>query len=67
MQTRANTKTLAELGLTAKQGGNVRVTGLSVDSRDVKEGHLFFALPGTKVHGAEYPVCNPDAGRCDPD
>lgn len=54
MQTRAKTKTLAELGLTAKQTGEVRVTGLSVDSRDVKEGHLFFALPGTKVHGAEY-------------
>lgn len=54
MQTRAKTRTLAELGLTSKQGGDVRITGLSVDSRDVKEGHLFFALPGTKVHGAEY-------------
>ena len=54
MQTRAKTRTLAELGLTARQGQDIRVTGLSVDSRDVKEGHLFFALPGTKVHGAEY-------------
>ncbi len=54
MQTRARTKTLAELGLTARQADGVRVTGLSVDSRDVKEGHLFFALPGTRVHGAEY-------------
>jgi UDP-N-acetylmuramoyl-L-alanyl-D-glutamate--2,6-diaminopimelate ligase len=54
MQTRAKTKTLAELGLTARQGADVRVTGLSVDSREVKEGHLFFALPGTRVHGAEY-------------
>ena len=54
MQTRAKTKTLAELGLTARDAGGVRVTGLSVDSRDVKEGHLFAALPGTRVHGAEF-------------
>lgn len=54
MQTRAKTKTLAELGLTARDAGAVRITGLSVDSRDVEEGHLFAALPGTKVHGAEF-------------
>ncbi len=54
MQTRAKTKTLAELGLTAKSAGDVRITGLSVDSRDVEPGHLFAALPGTKVHGAEF-------------
>lgn len=54
MQTRAKTRTLAELGLTAKVAGEVRVTGLSVDSRDVKEDHLFAALPGTKVHGGEF-------------
>lgn len=54
MQTRAKTKTLAELGLTARDASEVRITGLSVDSREVKEGHLFAALPGTKVHGAEF-------------
>ena len=54
MQTRAKTKTLAELGLTSTNASDARVTGLSVDSRDVKEGHLFAALPGTKVHGAEF-------------
>ncbi|NNE78852.1 MAG: UDP-N-acetylmuramoyl-L-alanyl-D-glutamate--2,6-diaminopimelate ligase [Silicimonas sp.] len=54
MQTRAKTKTLAELGLTATNASDVRITGLSVDSRDVKEGHLFAALPGTNVHGAEF-------------
>ena len=54
MQTRARTKSLVELGLTARNASDVRVTGLSVDSRDVREGHLFFALPGTKVHGAEF-------------
>ncbi|MDJ0640140.1 MAG: UDP-N-acetylmuramoyl-L-alanyl-D-glutamate--2,6-diaminopimelate ligase [Paracoccaceae bacterium] len=54
MQTRARTKTLAELGLTVAGGSEVRITGLSVDSRDVKEGHLFAALPGTRVHGGEF-------------
>ena len=54
MQTRAKTKSLVELGLTARNASNVRITGLSVDSREVKDGHLFFALPGTNVHGAEF-------------
>ncbi|WP_372611081.1 UDP-N-acetylmuramoyl-L-alanyl-D-glutamate--2,6-diaminopimelate ligase [Aquicoccus sp.] len=47
-------KTLTELGLTARGGREARVTGLSVDSRDVKDGHLFAALPGTRVHGGEF-------------
>ncbi len=54
MQTRARMKSLAELGLTVPGGADVRITGLSVDSREVKEGHLFAALPGVKVHGAEF-------------
>ncbi|MGI9394491.1 MAG: UDP-N-acetylmuramoyl-L-alanyl-D-glutamate--2,6-diaminopimelate ligase [Boseongicola sp.] len=48
------TKTLVELGLTARNASDVHVTGLAVDSREVKQGHLFFALPGEKVHGAEF-------------
>ncbi|HHL22323.1 MAG TPA: UDP-N-acetylmuramoyl-L-alanyl-D-glutamate--2,6-diaminopimelate ligase [Aliiroseovarius sp.] len=48
------TKSLAQLGLTARGGAEARVTGLSVDSRDVRPGHLFAALPGTRVHGAEF-------------
>ncbi len=32
----------------------MRITGLSVDSRDVRPGHLFAALPGTRTHGAEF-------------
>jgi len=54
METRAKTKTLAQLGLTARNASEVRVTGLAVDSREVKEGFLFAALPGTRVHGAEF-------------
>ncbi|MDH5797096.1 MAG: UDP-N-acetylmuramoyl-L-alanyl-D-glutamate--2,6-diaminopimelate ligase [Paracoccaceae bacterium] len=54
MGAQAKTKSLAELGLTARDGMEARVTGLSVDSRTVKPGHLFAALPGTKVHGGEF-------------
>lgn len=54
MEPRVKSKLLTELGLTAKNSGDVRVTGLSVDSRDVKPGHLFAALPGENVHGAEF-------------
>ena len=54
MQTRAKTKSLSELGLTARNAGDVRISGLAVDSRDVKAGYLFCALPGTQVHGGEF-------------
>ena len=30
------------------------ITGLSVDSREVRPGHIFAALPGSRVHGAEF-------------
>ncbi|SHF80473.1 UDP-N-acetylmuramoylalanyl-D-glutamate--2,6-diaminopimelate ligase [Litoreibacter ascidiaceicola] len=45
---------LNELGLTAQGGAEAEVTGLSVDSRLVKPGHLFAALPGSNMHGAEF-------------
>ena len=48
------TKNLTELGLTARGGRNPLVTGLAVDSRDVEDGSLFFALPGSKLHGGEF-------------
>lgn len=51
---RVGTKTLSDLGLTAVRGGDVQITGISVDSRTVEPGHLFAALPGTNVHGAEF-------------
>ena len=50
----AQAKTLSELGLTATAGKNPKITGLAVDSREVKEGFLFAALPGTRVHGATF-------------
>lgn len=48
------TKSLAELGLTAQGGREARITGISVDSRQVRPGHLFAALPGTRVHGGDF-------------
>jgi UDP-N-acetylmuramoyl-L-alanyl-D-glutamate--2,6-diaminopimelate ligase len=54
MGTRADGRILSELGLAAPAGRDVRVTGLAVDSRDVREGFLFAALPGARVHGGEF-------------
>ena len=47
-------KSLAELGLRAQSGREAQITGLAVDSREIKPGYLFAALPGAKVHGAEF-------------
>lgn len=47
-------KTLTELGLTAQAGREAQITGLTVDSRAVKPGDLFAALPGVAVHGATF-------------
>ncbi|MFN3146825.1 MAG: UDP-N-acetylmuramoyl-L-alanyl-D-glutamate--2,6-diaminopimelate ligase [Paracoccaceae bacterium] len=51
---KARARTLAALGLTARGGADATVTGLSVDSRDVRDGHLFAALPGSRAHGATF-------------
>ena len=48
------TRTLARLGLTAAGGRNPAITGLTVDSRAVRPGMLFAALPGSKVHGGSF-------------
>jgi UDP-N-acetylmuramoyl-L-alanyl-D-glutamate--2,6-diaminopimelate ligase len=50
----AETKSLADLGLTAQTGRDTRITGLTVDSRKVGPGFLFAALPGSRVHGGEF-------------
>lgn len=46
--------TLTDLGLRSQSGQNVEITGISVDSRDVKPGYLFAAMPGVTVHGGEF-------------
>lgn len=49
------TKTLDELGLRVQRGdGRVRISAITLDSREVRPGVLFAALPGTRVHGAEF-------------
>jgi UDP-N-acetylmuramoyl-L-alanyl-D-glutamate--2,6-diaminopimelate ligase len=47
-------RTLAALGLTARGGREALVTGLAVDSRAMRPGMLFAALPGSAVHGARF-------------
>ncbi len=47
-------KSLRDLGLTAKGGREALITGLAIDSRAVREGHLFAGLPGSRVHGGEF-------------
>jgi UDP-N-acetylmuramoyl-L-alanyl-D-glutamate--2,6-diaminopimelate ligase len=38
----------------AAEHGDVRVTGVTHDSRDVRPGDLYAALPGFRTHGAEF-------------
>ena len=47
-------KELSRLGLRTADGRDPRVTGISVDSRTVRAGHLFAALPGSTSHGGEF-------------
>lgn len=53
-QAEQRSTSLWALGLTAQGGKNPDITGLCVDSRDVRDGTLFFALPGSAVHGATF-------------
>ncbi|ARJ70657.1 UDP-N-acetylmuramoyl-L-alanyl-D-glutamate--2,6-diaminopimelate ligase [Paracoccus contaminans] len=45
---------LSRLGLTAADGRDPQITGISLDSRAVRDGHLFAALPGSAAHGADF-------------
>ena len=45
---------LSLLGLRGDKGRDPEVTGLAIDSRHVRPGHLFAALPGSSVHGGEF-------------
>ena len=47
-------KTLSDLGLTARAGRDPQLLGLTLDSRAVRPGFLFAAMPGSHVHGAAY-------------
>ncbi len=45
---------LSDLGLTARAGRDPALSGLTADSRAVRAGMLFAALPGTTTHGAAF-------------
>jgi len=50
-------KTLQKLGLTPTHGvgdADTVISGMCVDSRDVRKGDLFAAMPGSEVHGGEF-------------
>ena len=51
-------KRLSDLGLTARPGNgrdrDPALSGLTVDSRAVRAGMLFAAVPGARVHGASF-------------
>lgn len=51
----ADVRTCVEgLRLVPVDAGGVRVTGVTLDSRDVRPGDLYAALPGANVHGARF-------------
>jgi len=52
--TERRSASLADLGLTAQGGAEVWLTGISADSRTIRAGMLFAALPGAHVHGATH-------------
>ncbi len=58
----ASHKSLNDLGLTALGGVNPEISGISLDSRRVRRGDVFGALPGTVFHGAEFAQQVIDAG-----
>lgn len=69
---RKQDRKLSELGLTLPDSQNVRpITGVTADSRAVREGMLFAALPGVHVHGARFIEAAVQAGAAailtDPD
>ena len=49
-------------GPKASGPGDVRVTGVSLDSRAVRPGDLYAALPGANVHGAAFTAGAVEAG-----
>lgn len=55
-------KTLGRLGLTARGGVDPMIKGVTVDSRAVRDGFLFAALPGSVVHGATFIAAALDQG-----
>lgn len=58
----ATGKRLSELGLKAREGRDPVLTGVTSDSRAVRPGVLFAALPGSTRHGADFIPAALEAG-----
>lgn len=48
----AFTQLVANFALTIAHGGNAEITGISMNTGDLRAGDLFVAMPGLKSHGA---------------
>ena len=57
-----HTVSLLSLGLALDAQGQIEITGLALDNRNIKSGDLFAALPGSAVHGARFAQAAMDAG-----
>ena len=62
MVTTPRPKSLSHLGLSARGGRDPHLEGLTADSRSVRSGFLFAALPGSALHGATYIATAIEAG-----
>ena len=57
-----HTVSLQSLGLALNTQGQIEITGLALDNRQINPGDLFAALPGSAVHGARFARSAIDAG-----
>ena len=57
-----HTVSLQSLGLALNTQGQIEITGLALDNRQINPGDLFAALPGSAVHGARFAQSAIDAG-----
>ena len=57
-----HTVSLQSLGLALNTQGQIEITGLALDNRQISPGDLFAALPGSAVHGARFAQSAIDAG-----
>jgi UDP-N-acetylmuramoyl-L-alanyl-D-glutamate--2,6-diaminopimelate ligase len=53
---------LSALGLAARGGRDPRITAIATDSRQVRPGALFAAMPGSHAHGADFAAAARDRG-----
>ena len=57
-----HTVSLQSLGLALNTQGQIEITGLALDNRQINPGDLFAALPGSAVHGARFAQSAIEAG-----